>query len=234
MNGFIRYFPFSDPHVQVVISLKEAGDMSDTNGEARGAFLRDAGVDPDRLFSVSQIHSRKVIAVCAEDHPSELRGSGADGLVSSDRSAALGVTVADCVPVFLFNSRRGLFGALHSGWKGTGIVLDALEQMRRLWDSEPGETEAFIGPAIGACCYGVDPGRAQIFEERFGPEGLARGSDGAHLDLAGTNERLLKEAGVSAVSIDPSCTCCDPRFGSYRRQGADAFDRMLALISFFG
>jgi copper oxidase (laccase) domain-containing protein len=147
-DGFIRYLPFSDPNVQVVLSLKEAGDMSDPEGDT-SAFCRNAGVSPERVYSLSQVHSRKVITVNAGDRPSNLSSIEADGLISSDRSAALGVTVADCVPVFHFNSRSGIFGAFHSGWKGTGIVLDSLAQMRRLWGSEHGETEAFIGPAFG-------------------------------------------------------------------------------------
>ncbi len=233
-DGFIRYFPFSDPNVQVVLSLKDAGDMSDPDGEAREAFCRNAGVDRDRLYSVSQVHSRRILSVDGRDHPSGFRSMEADGLITSNRSAALAVTVADCVPVFLFNPRLGLFGAFHSGWKGTGIILDAIEEMRRLWNSEPGETEAFIGPAVGPCCYLVDRTRADIFEERFGAEEVVRGSEGAHLNLAGTNERLLDKAGVPSIIVDRTCTCCDTRFGSYRRQGADTFDRMLALISFFG
>jgi copper oxidase (laccase) domain-containing protein len=159
---------------------------------------------------------------------------------------ALAVTAADCLPVFLLDTRSGSFAALHSGWKGTGIVLTALALMRDQ-GTRPEEVAALLGPCIRSCCYRVDEGRAVLFEAEFGPSSprvrvLIRGGDpyplgpvvrrdggGSYLDLQAANARLLAAAGVRHLAWCEDCTFTDERLGSYRREGPGAYTRMAAL-----
>jgi copper oxidase (laccase) domain-containing protein len=164
-------------------------------------------------------------------------------LVSRDRDIWLSVTVADCLPVYLFDTESGAFGILHSGWKGTGIVLKALALMEERWNTRPPAVAVVLGPCIGACCYRVDEGRARIFEEEFGgPDGdyplgpvvIRRPRNGSSpaepfLDLRAANARLLAGAGVRNLAVCQDCTFTDERLGSFRREGKD-YTRMAALI----
>jgi YfiH family protein len=147
------------------VSSRFAGDMA-YSGETsrRSALLKALGLDPLRVYSLNQVHSRVVLAVdrlCPPVLP-------ADGMVTDDREITLSVTVADCLPVYLFDTETGVFGLVHSGWKGTGIALSALKLMAERWGSSPEAIAAVLGPCIDSCCYKVDGERAAAFEKEFG------------------------------------------------------------------
>jgi YfiH family protein len=244
-NPFFASFPFimegaAIGGIRCGISSRFAGDMVYAgDNPARFGLFRALGLDPARVYGCVQIHSREVLAVDKRHPP----GESADGMVTDDRSITLAATVADCLPVYLFDTGSGAFGLLHSGWKGTGIVLRALELMAGNRHTRPEGVAAVLGPCIGSCCYQVDEDRAALFERGFG--GAGRGLAGAdrallepvsrreengrrYLDLKAANIRLLAEAGVRNIAVCADCTFTDERLGSFRREGA-AYTRMAAL-----
>ncbi|MDR2740807.1 MAG: polyphenol oxidase family protein [Treponema sp.] len=243
-------FPFifegkAIPGVSALISSRSAGNMlysEGTNGPARLAFFRSLGLDPERVFACTQVHSRDVLEV---DRDTRNSGPRADGLISRDREVILSVTVADCLPVFLYDTRNGGLALVHSGWKGTGIALKALRLMEERWRSHPEDVAAVLGPCIRRCCYQVDGERARVFGAEFG--GLEGDSPGAlplgpavvesggkfFLDLQAANIRLLACAGVRNIVVCEDCTFTDERLGSFRREGAPAYTKMAALAGFF-
>lgn len=222
-----------------VMSLACAGDMGfgdDGNRSRRSAWLRDAGFDTERAASVDLVHSR-VVAEAAT--PAAARGREADGMVAphfsasdEDASACLVITVADCMPIFLFDAGTGAFGLLHSGWKGTGILAEAVSTMGRLYGTAPRDVSAAFGPRIGACCYVVDEARARAYADEFGSGAVVRDGGSPRLDLVAANLGIADGLGLGSVSVVEGCTCCDGRFGSYRRQGAARFTRMAAAIGY--
>lgn len=242
-----------------VISSRNAGNMvysEGLNSPPRERFYRSLGLEPERVYACTQIHSRKVLMV---DRRSPNRGPEADGMISRDPSVILSVTVADCMPVYLYDTGSGGFGLVHSGWRGTGIVLAALELMTARWGTRPEEVAAILGPAIRGCCYRVDAERARSFEAEFGggggsyplggvirrvrepPAGDSSGTkpgfgtgpgNAWYLDLAAANARLLANAGVRNIAVCEDCTCTDSNFGSFRREGPD-YTRMAALTGRF-
>jgi YfiH family protein len=217
------------------ISSRTAGNMVYSDNRAR--FFRSLGLPPEQVRSCTQIHSRTVLA--AEGRSPER--PEADGLVSRDRDIALAVTVADCLPVFLYDTANGASALLHSGWKGTGIVLNALSLMAGWWGTRPEETAALLGPCIHPCCYQVDEERAALFEAEFGgadgeiPLGpvVKRTGKKPALDLQAANARLLANAGVRNIAYCEDCTCTDERLGSFRREGPSNYTRMLAVMGYF-
>ncbi|MFP3043395.1 polyphenol oxidase family protein [Treponema primitia] len=223
--------------IRCVISSRAAGNMvySD-DSDTRTPFFRSLGLAPEQVRSCTQVHSRTVLA--ADD-----RFSGrpeADGMVSRDRTIALAVTVADCLPVFLYDTLTGAWALLHSGWKGTGIVLNALSLMADRWGTRPEAVAALLGPCIHPCCYQVDEERAAVFEAEFGgpsgayPLGPVVKRDGGKpaLDLQAANARLLAKAGVRNIAYGEDCTFTDQRLGSFRRE-RPAYTRMLAVMGYF-
>jgi len=214
------------------LSLAAAGDM-DLSRRAelpwRSRLFTALGVAPDRVRAVRQVHSRTVIRVDgseAADGPFV----EADGMVSDRPDLLLTVTVADCLPILLADPRTGGFGLVHSGWKGTGIVVEAARTMARVFGSRAADIAVTIGPGIGPCCYTVPEDRHRLFRADFGDRAVQRGLDGSfRLDLRAANVALLEREGVGHVSIVSDCTSCDPLLGSFRRQGP-GFTRMLAFI----
>lgn len=193
------------------------------SAEGEGAFERDglalAGLDPGALEGDAR---------CEGDGGPEA-APGVDGLVTRDPALLPCVTVADCMPLWLLDRGSGAFGVLHSGWKGTGILAAALRGMGKRFGTEPGRLALILGPAIGPCCYAVPPARAEYFAREFGEEAVERDGASARLDLRKANIALARSLGVGALLSIEACSSCDPRLGSFRREGAAAFTRMVAL-----
>ncbi|HOZ72027.1 MAG TPA: polyphenol oxidase family protein [Spirochaetales bacterium] len=215
-----------------VMSLAAAGDMGfgdDGNRSRRRAWLAARGFDPGAAASVDLVHSRTVLEAL---EPSGQVGREADGLVTSGAGPVrvLVMTVADCMPIFVYDRDSGAFGLLHSGWKGTGILAEAVRLMGRLYGSRPGSLSVAFGPCIGSCCYVVDEARARAFESEFGSTAVDRPDGRPRLNLVEANRALADALGLVDPSIAGDCTCCDGRFGSFRRQGPSSFTRMAVAI----
>jgi YfiH family protein len=215
------------------LSLKAHGDMgfgTDTNSARRSVWLGSVGFDGSRSISADLVHSRKVIVVSAPEHA---RGVEADGLVAPGtlaKGSALVITVADCMPIFMYDRVSGAFSLLHSGWRGTGILAVAVREMAARFGTTPKDLSIYLGPGIGSCCYTVDGERARGFADEFGESCVVWDKGRPRLDLAEANKGLARRLGVGTVASMDACTSCDPRFGSYRREGHGTFTRMAAVI----
>ncbi|HET6450035.1 MAG TPA: polyphenol oxidase family protein, partial [Spirochaetia bacterium] len=192
-------------------------------------FLQRQDLSPNRLYGVRQVHSR-VVEIVDGQEPEELRARDADGLLTTRAPAVLSVTVADCLPIYLADRTSGAFGIVHSGWRGTGIVSEALSLLASRFGCRPRDVQALIGPGIGPCCYSVPPDRAELFSSKFGADTVIRRDGVPHLDLRAANVALLTQAGVEEISVVTDCTSCTPFLGSFRRQGPSAYTLMLAWI----
>jgi YfiH family protein len=217
------------PGLSCAVSGRLAGNMiCKKNNRARLALFGALGLDAARVAGLRQIHSQDILCAGKDHIPFGVKG---DGLVCAERSVALSVTIADCLPVFLYDTQSGAFALVHSGWKGTGIAVKALGLMKDTWGADARTTAALLGPCIKPCCYIVDEERARAFAANFGEESV-RFLGGKHsLDLQAANIKLLTDAGVRNIAFCEHCTCADERFGSFRRQGA-SYTRMAAVLYF--
>ena len=231
--------PITSP--SCLISSREAGDMVfRLPNKNRDIFLSSMFIPAEKVYSLAQVHSRDVFALNPPvPSPAAFVREG-DGMVNFAPDVFLAVTVADCLPVFLLDTESGAFSALHSGWKGTGIVLRALEIMQNA-GCRPEAIAAVLGPCIQDCCYNVDEERARNFEAEFGhfcasPAGCAvTRKDGSswYLKLQEANIRMLAAEGVRHIAYNTDCTFTDERLGSFRREGRP-FTHMLAVAGPFG
>jgi len=213
------------------ISLGPAGSLNPFRREGRRMrreFFRQMDFPVSRTVHCRQLHTRRVIKAGIP----LFRGLRADGIITRRRGILLTVTAADCMPVFLFDPENLALGLCHSGWKGTGIAARALEQMEAAFGTRPERVTALLGPSIGGCCYRVDARRAEDFAREWGESSTIRRKDGWYLDLKEANTRLLENRGVGRILTADSCTVCDPRFGSFRREGPGNYTRMAAFFGF--
>jgi len=180
------------------------GDDPEAVGENRRRAAAALGFDDGRLVLARQVHGAEVLAVGR--HDAGVRGEG-DGLVTAHRRPVLGLLTADCAPVVLLG-RRGIAVA-HAGWRGleAGVVARtaaALGPLRAAW----------VGPAIRACCYEVGSEVVDAFRRAGLPV-----ADPAHVDVAEAARAAALAAGAPRVAASPSCTACDGRWFSHRREG---------------
>jgi hypothetical protein len=155
-------------------------------------------------------------------------GSG-DALISGRGDLALVVVTADCVPVLLGAGER--IAAVHAGWRGivAGVVPAAVARLA----AGPAAVTAWVGPAIGVCCYEVGEEVAEQVAAAAGGDGCVHRAASArpHLDLRSAVEAQLAAAGVAEVRHLDLCTRCHPEWlWSYRREGPRA-GRNLAAIA---
>lgn len=238
----------------IIVSLKSAGDMK-SGSEYRAGLLEHLQVRPERFFSLVQVHSQRVYVSGPELNPTQ----EGDGLVAGAADHVLGVSVADCMPIFLFHTESRNFAVVHSGWKGTGIVLQALELFRKGYGIPAEEVTAVLGPSIRSCCYQVDESRAKIFRSSWGPEAVKwsaappahtllsslgtdtkdmrngnnnGGRQAPFLDLLTANFRSLQQQGLRDIRFIDECTACTDDLGSFRQEGAGQFTHMLAIIGY--
>jgi len=178
-----------------------------------------------RVITVRQVHGTDILAI---DHPTTTAVGNYDAIVTNQPGVLVAVETADCVPILLLDPSRGVYAAVHAGWRGTlgGIVAKTVKVMQDRFGAHRRMIRAAIGPSIGVCCYEVNgtvltpltrgfPYWADVVEHVQGTK--------AHLDLRGLNRRQLEEAGINSDRIETVnlCTVCHPDlFYSYRRDGA--------------
>jgi len=175
------------------------------------------------LLWPDQVHGRGVIDVDAElvarlGGASEGGVGEADALVTSVAGVALGVLVADCMPVLLADPFHGVVGSAHAGRRGLAAgVLDATVDAMEAAGAVASQITAIIGPAICGGCYEV-PAAMRAEVSAVIPECATTTRDGKPaLDLPAGALACLRARGVSTVRRIELCTREDPRFYSYRR-----------------
>ncbi len=180
----------------------------------RPRILRAAAGADLQLAWLEQVHSAQVLEARAG-----LCGRG-DALVTRRPGLALAVAAADCVPVVV--GAAGRLAAIHAGWRGivAGVVGHAVERL----GGETAGLLAWVGPAIGPCCYEVGDDVAQRVEAASAPRAVRSGGRGRpHLDLQAAVAAQLAACGIREVRHLATCTRCHPeRLWSYRREGAAA------------
>lgn len=191
----------------------------------RGIFFGALGIPAGRVAVPGQVHGTTVRRVAGPgDYPET------DALISSERGLFLCVSVADCVPILLFDPLHNAVGAVHAGWRGTAssIVEAAVEAMHAEFGTQPAGLVASIGPSASGCCYRVGADVAS----RFPPSFLREEGGASFVDLKGVNRAQLLNAGLRPgnVELSPYCTISDTSlFHSYRRDGAKS-GRMMGVI----
>jgi hypothetical protein len=206
------------------------GDDPQNVMQNRSIFFGTVGILPDQVVYSGQIHS---------DIVQEAQGPGklesCDALTTNRRDLYLAISVADCIPIFLYDPVAKCVAAVHSGWKGTEqqIVSKAVRAMSARYGTNARNIVGVIGPGAGVCCYEVGEEVARQF-----PEDVVDRSDPAHprLDLKRRNRELLIDMGVNAANIEmsPDCTITGKdRYHSFRRDG-NLSGRMLGVIGLKG
>ncbi len=164
----------------------------------------------------NQVHESSVAVV-----GKELAGSGAgepetripatDALVTAVPGVALAVLTADCLPVLLYDCKRGCVGAAHAGWRGIvgGVLENTAAEMNSSFGAGLENIHAIIGPSIGPCCFEIKKDVADTLTPEEA-EHVSIRDDRIFLDLWKLAEMKLVDAGLKKDSLHFTevCTCC--------------------------
>jgi YfiH family protein len=212
--------------------------------EMRRAWCAAIGVDPERLATLGQVHGSDVHVATAEHAGRGARpGSGrvglGDALLTADPGVALMTLHADCVPIFLVDPDRPAIATVHAGWRGTvaDVAGESVRAMAQAFGTRPSRLLAYLGPAIGPCCYvvGDDVAAAWGASGPTAPGSLLRAGERWRFDLRAANLNWLRRAGLDPDRCETSavCTRCHgDRWFSHRGQGPETgrFGAVIALV----
>ena len=170
---------------------------------------------------LNQIHSSIANTVSIPSSP--IKG---DSLICREPGIVCCVLTADCLPIFLTNTKGTEIAVIHAGWRGIcqGILANTVNEMR----SPPGGLMAWLGPAIGPCHYEVGGDLKDIFRESFDSKelwaeieecfGFSPIANKFFLDLYKTAAAILRHLGINDIYGGNHCTFRDEdKFYSYRR-----------------
>src|SRR5262245_46384835 len=164
------------------------------------------------LFTAQQVHGKNIAVIeraVVSAVPSGGKGrefSACDGIITNQRSVALGIYVADCCAVYIVDPKTPAVGLVHSGRKGTelSVVTNAITQMIDRFGSDPTEMVVQLSPCIRPPHYEVD----------FAAEII----------------RQCRALAVQHIHDSGTCTACDlGRYYSYRAENGKT-GRMLAVL----
>ncbi|MDZ7773338.1 MAG: peptidoglycan editing factor PgeF [Balneolaceae bacterium] len=190
----------------------------------RERLFEALALDPEWVALAGQVHGTHVRCVSAGGTYPET-----DGLVTRVPGLALGIQVADCAAVLLWEPAARVVGAVHAGWRGAagGILPRALEVMKGE-GGDPEKMHAFVSPCLSQARFEVGEEVAEQFPEDFVDRESHRKP---HLDLKGFLLQELADAGMdpSRVEVHPGCTLTNQKYYSWRRQGEQS-GRMMGVV----
>lgn len=174
-----------------------------------------------KLFLPVQRHTDRVYVLDDTEDDNVV----ADAVITRKRGLLIGVQVADCIPILLYDRKENVIGAVHTGWRGTakGILRNSINLICEAFGSLAENIIIAMGPSIRGCCYEVGHEVIKAVERVTGGGEYYRSLDGRlYLDLSHANMIQALSTGIAQDNIWQSkeCTSCNPdRFYSYRYSG---------------
>ncbi len=176
-----------------------------------------ADVPISKIYQPIQKHTDKIIFL-----ESDMDKKIADAVITALTGILIGVDVADCVPILLYDKRLQVIAAVHAGWRGTShqILKKTISKMTHKFSSSPSDILIAMGPAIRQCCYEVGDEVIEAVEKATGAgEYYVQKEQSFFLDLPTANMHQAVSSGVPSLNIWMlnECTYCRPDlFYSYR------------------
>lgn len=224
----------------LALSQRKDGDMR-LKGESfiedqkvllnRKKFLEKMGIALEDTVAIKCVHGNKVKIVTERDKGKVLYG--VDGLITKSKNLFLTQTVADCLPIFIYDPKREIISLIHAGWRGlaNNILSVAIKQLIKKFKSKPTQILVGIGPGICQRHFEVKSDVAEKFKSFksafFKKEGKI------FLDLKEVAKLNLINLGIKKekIEISQECTFCLKRkYFSFRRERNPKIPAMLAVF----
>jgi len=237
MSEIIRpkiFLPF--PELLCGISLKKLGNLKLTKRSNKNQVISNQKKMAKILsIEVSQIviaelkHNAKVCLV--KEVPKQNIVKNCDSLITKNFGIFLMVTIADCLPLFIYDHIDKVCAIVHAGWRSLtqGIIDNTLSAIVENFNSDPKNFSVYIGPGISTCHFEVKNDVAKLFSKDF----IKQRDEKIFIDLKSFAKSRLLSAGVKKENIEVSsdCTFCQKdKYFSYRRDHSKEIEAMGAVI----
>lgn len=217
------------PSVKAGLSTKHLGNMGFKNQSSptamyakRKNLFNNAGLNYHNSVFQYQMHTNNIKYVTTKQCGMGLKNEETsipnnDGLITDKKNVILCVIVADCTPVYLYDTEHKVIALLHSGRKGTeqNIVKNAINFMKTEFQTNPRQILSILGPSIYPNHYQIN----REIAKKFNWIGCKKIENRIYLDIKFNIKKQLKNAGVTDIHSIDICTYEDENFYSYRQQG---------------
>ncbi|MDR0484328.1 MAG: peptidoglycan editing factor PgeF [Alphaproteobacteria bacterium] len=132
------------------------GDLKENVDSNRSIIAKKFNLKPNKLLTLNQVHSTKIINVNNLQEFENTHDIEADGMITADSNIVLGVYTADCIPILFVDTISKNIAAIHCGWKGllNGIIQNTINEFNKI--SPKNNLIMVIGPCIHQESYEVD------------------------------------------------------------------------------
>jgi YfiH family protein len=205
------------------------GDEKSIVESNRKLFFNSIGLEVDQVAFQKQTHSDIIKIVDSAGNNVE-----SDSLITNKRNLGLAITIADCTPIFIYDSKNNVIAGVHSGWRGTEkkILKKTLQLLTTNYNSDCKDLFVYIGPSIAAANYEFGEEVAEKFDQKY----ITLNNSKLFLDISQANYDLLTEFEVPKNQIQKSELCTfefKTLLHSYRRDREQS-GRSLGVIALKG
>lgn len=206
---------------------KSTSDNAETVDKNREIFFGKLGANKSQVALSYQIHGTEILYA---HKPGFYEGY--DAIITNTPGLAIGVSIADCCPILIYDAQNKAVAAIHAGWKGTvgAIVSLTLQQMKEQFGSQAQHCFGFIGACISQQNFEVGEEVAAFFDDTFKKWNI--NTNKFHIDLKEANAKQLLDFGLPKHHIEISTDCT---YGQHQTYFSHRYDkgitgRMLAAI----
>ena len=214
-EDYIEFTTFNKFNIKIFFTKKHYGSIPEKSKEE---VAEDFSLNKTML-SCYQTHSDNVVLV--DENTNSDYFPNTDGILTSNKNAAVLTKYADCLPIFIYDEETKIFGAIHSGWKGSfqEIVKRAIEKIN---PKDLSTINILFGIGISCEKYNVGKEFYENFKNKFSKEIMDKvffiRNNEFFFDNQLFNYYLLKEYGVKEekMFLNNRCTFSE-NFHSFRR-----------------
>ena len=167
------------------------------------------------LFFINQVHKDAVFIL--KKNGDINKQITADAVITNLKNVGLAIQTADCQAILLYDKKKGVVSAIHSGWKSSivNIIGKTVLKMKENFGSSAGDIIVGISPSLGKCCAEFKNYKSEIPKKFWKYKDFQN-----HFDFWKISQEQLIESGIKKENIEISgiCTKCNFKtFFSYRK-----------------
>lgn len=192
------------------------------------AYIKEIFAPSKPLLSMDQIHSNTIVETTGTHFCDKILDK-ADGLICAHKNVACMALAADCNLVLMYAPSISSFALLHAGRAGIvqKILSKGIQNLIKK-GAKASDILVFISPSIRKCCYEIGYELAKNFDKAY----LSIDESKPKLDLIALMLDELKQHNIfpQQIDISPTCTCCEKKLFSYRREGITGRFGLIATL----
>ena len=190
-------------------------DKKEIVEENRTLFFNALGLNAENVAYQKQVHGDAISYVTKGGYAGK-----SDAMITDKTGIGLAISIADCVPIFIYDLKNKIAAGVHSGWRSSSknILYKTLVKLNKQFNSLPENLVVYLGPSIKQNNYEVGKEVADLFNKKY----VNHQNGKLFLDVAEFNYDVLIDFGVKKVNVQQSGLCTfamDNILHSYRRDG---------------